>query len=305
MHLSTRLIFQLMRSTYRNNRNISNRCPKHKDILVETNYIKFLLVLFLIVNSMSQLLAQPVYTKDNKFIWNREDFVDACVEGANSETVDLDGFEIDMEDYCSCFCDKIIPNNTMSEIEAALEKGDMTSLFLREDNLELLIDCASKTLEISNDFQYKKNDFTEVSELTIKRCVGELMNDPEMAEIFTQQLAYDYCFCTYNKLMSNGFTYEDIQQIEDENSEAFNEITLPCLTEILNKTGNSLSSNNYNSSDIVGYPSVSRIKLVDYLNVGYKIEISIDGITKYYLFDTGASDLIIDRDMERELLLNG
>ena len=28
-------------------------------------------------------------------------------------------------------------------------------------------------------------------------------------------------------------------------------------------------------------------------------------MTKYYLFDTGASDLIINRDTERELLLNG
>jgi clan AA aspartic protease (TIGR02281 family) len=45
--------------------------------------------------------------------------------------------------------------------------------------------------------------------------------------------------------------------------------------------------------------------LVNYYEQGYKVKISIDGISKYYLLDTGASNLIINRDVERDLLING
>ena len=45
--------------------------------------------------------------------------------------------------------------------------------------------------------------------------------------------------------------------------------------------------------------------LPNFICLRIKIKISISGVSKYYLFDTGASDLIIDRDTERELLLNG
>ena len=56
---------------------------------------------------------------------------------------------------------------------------------------------------------------------------------------------------------------------------------------------------------LIDYSSSSKIALLDYLGMGYKIKITLDGIAKYYLFDTGAADLIINRDLERELLLNG
>ena len=59
------------------------------------------------------------------------------------------------------------------------------------------------------------------------------------------------------------------------------------------------------SQDITGNAFSSEIVLIDYLGLGFKIKIDIDGITKYFLFDTGAADLIIDRDFERDLLING
>jgi hypothetical protein len=65
------------------------------------------------------------------------------------------------------------------------------------------------------------------------------------------------------------------------------------------------STNVYNINDIKGGSYRSLIPLTDYFGKGYKVKITIAGVSKYYLFDTGASDLIIDRDTERELLLNG
>ena len=47
------------------------------------------------------------------------------------------------------------------------------------------------------------------------------------------------------------------------------------------------------------------IRTINRLEEHQNGKITIDGITKYYLLDTGASDLIINREIERDLLING
>jgi clan AA aspartic protease (TIGR02281 family) len=130
------------------------------------------------------------------------------------------------------------------------------------------------------------------------------MKDSDENDIWTYELAKEYCDCAINKLLSGGYTSKDMLEIKDKNSSIFNEIAVPCISEIF-KTNNSFkSSNSYNKNDIKGGSYRSLISLTDYFTKGYKIKITIAGVSKYYLFDTGASDLIIDRDTERELLLN-
>jgi clan AA aspartic protease (TIGR02281 family) len=49
----------------------------------------------------------------------------------------------------------------------------------------------------------------------------------------------------------------------------------------------------------------SEVPLTDYMGQGYKIKLNIGGVESYFLLDTGASNIIIDRKIERELLLSG
>ena len=97
-----------------------------------------------------------------------------------------------------------------------------------------------------------------------------------------------------------------LNMIDDENSESFNEVALPCFQKILlDKDNSGLFINEYILDDIVGDEYMSEVKLNNYLPSVYKIKINIDGVVKYFLFDTGATDLIINSDMERELIFNG
>lgn len=61
----------------------------------------------------------------------------------------------------------------------------------------------------------------------------------------------------------------------------------------------------HTNNQIYGGGYQCNVPLIDYFDNGYKLRITISGVTRYYLLDTGASDLIINRDTERELLLNG
>ena len=118
--------------------------------------------------------------------------------------------------------------------------------------------------------------------------------------------ANEYCDCAIEKMYDAGMTFKDAKEATEEDSRAFNEIVIPCMNEILNNTiENDVNEyyNTYNKADITGNAFASEIVLIDYLGLGFKIKIEIDGITKYFLFDTGAADLIIDRDLKEICLL--
>jgi clan AA aspartic protease (TIGR02281 family) len=139
----------------------------------------------------------------------------------------------------------------------------------------------------------------------IRACMEEILSNDEADNVFNEDLAYEYCECATIKLYSAGYSYKDLMDIEDQNSEAFNEIVVPCLNDVFNKQTDSNTSNTYVAQDIEGGAYRSLVPLTDYLGLGYKVKITMQGLTKYYLLDTGSSDLLIDRDTERELLLNG
>jgi hypothetical protein len=168
------------------------------------------------------------------------------------------------------------------------------------------MNCVEANSKIHDDYKFGQIDNPELAKkIGMKDCVNEIMNDDEAKSILTKELAEEYCDCAINKLLYMGYTYGDLLQIEDENSSTFNEIVVPCLSEVLKTSKEFKSSNFYNVNDIKGGSYRSLIFLTNYFGQGYKVKITIAGVSKYYLFDTGASDLIIDRDTERELLLNG
>jgi len=87
-------------------------------------------------------------------------------------------------------------------------------------------------VKIEEDYEFSNSNNPDLQiKIGIKICVDEIMNDEENKDIWTEDLAEEYCVCAINKLYSAGYTYKDILEIEDENSESFNEIVMPCAVE--------------------------------------------------------------------------
>ena len=253
--------------------------------------------------------AQDVKTKDGLAIGKRSDFIKSCVKGANKKLMKFNGIEIETEKYCSCVCDKLIPEINSWEMQEAAKENKMTDLFIKDENFKILMGCLEGNYKISDNYTFENADNSEITvQSGIKNCVLELMSDPEAKEVWTEEMANQYCNCAIEKLFKSGYTYKDLKEIENENSPIYNEIALPCVTEVFNG-GNpksvSNSKNTYEPTDISGGGKSSSVPLTDYLGKGFKIKITIDGVSRYYLFDTGATDLTIDSETERELLLNG
>ena len=263
------------------------------------------MITFLFLNSN----AQNVLTKDGVVLGKRSDFIKSCAKGADKKLMNFNGIEIETEKYCSCVCDKLIPEINSWEMQEAAKENKMTDLFMKDENFKILMGCLDGNYKISDNYTFEKGDNSDLTiQSGIKNCVLELMSDPEAKEIWTEEMANQYCSCAIEKLFKSGYTYKDLKEIENENSPIYNEIALPCVTEVFNggiKKSTSESKNVYVPEDIIGGGKSSNVQLTDYLGKGFKIKISIDGVSRYYLFDTGATDLTIDSDTERELLLNG
>ncbi len=267
--------------------------------------MKYLTLLCVITFTLN-CSAQIIKTKDGVSIGKRSDLIASCTKGAEKELMKFNGIEIEPYKYSSCVSDNLIPTLNSWEMEKAVKENKIIDLFLEDKNLEILMSCLEGNFKVDDDYIFEDSGNSETQrKYSIKICVKEIMDAPENNDLWTKKLAEEYCECAIDKLFSEGYTFKDIQEIEDENSESFNEIAMPCISLVLGDNPEFKLSNTYNINDIEGDKYRSFIPLVDYLGQGYKIKISISGVSKYYLFDTGASDLIIDRDTERELLLNG
>jgi clan AA aspartic protease (TIGR02281 family) len=265
--------------------------------------IYFLILLSLNVN-LIPCLGQIVKSKDGLSLGERSVFMAGCTKGADKEIININGLEIELYKYCACLCDNVFPTINSWEVGKAMKENKMTELFLEDKNLEVVTKCLEGSVKINDDYKFGQTDNSEF-EKGIKNCVNKIINDVEMKEKWPKELAEEYCGCAFNKLFSAGYTFKEILEMGDENGSMFNEIIVPCISEVLKTKKEFKSSNAYNINDIKGGSYRSLIPLIDLFGKGYKVKITIAGVSKYYLLDTGASDLIIDRDTERELLLNG
>ena len=281
--------------------------------------VKIVLILIFCIPSL--LFAQKVYSKDNIFLGDRSEFIDICSKAANNnKMINLKGIEIEINSYCACVCDQLMPKIYSWELEQAYKKNNLIDLFTKDKNLQIIIDCAASYVDIDDEFIFENKNFDEYSDLqksvATKSCVLEAKKEFELmgfSEIIPDEMIKEYCLCALKKLFDEGYTMGQLNDITDEFSETFNEIALPCMQPIiffLEEISSYISDdenepiNNYNKNDILGDKYMSAIKLNDFSG-NYKIKINIDGIVKYFLFDTGATELFINKDIEKELISNG
>lgn len=247
-----------------------------------------------------------VMTKDSVSIGNRKEFISSCTKGANEKIMDFNGLKIETYKYCSCMCDNLIPMIHSTDLQKAMKEGKLLELITNDKNLQILMDCAEGNVKMDESFKFGQGGNDELQKkVGIKSCVNEVMNKNENNSEWTKEQAEQYCECAIERFLSKGYTFSDLNQIVDENSPSYNEVALPCLNDLLKSNSNFQSSNSYISNDILGENFRTAIPLIDYFGKSYKIKITIAGIAKYFLFDTGASDLIINKELADELFSRG
>lgn len=248
--------------------------------------------------------SQDVLTKDGVSMGKRSTFMELCTSGVDDRVMDIKGVKIEAKKYCSCVVDNLVPTLHSAEIMAAYEEGKMVDLFLNDKNLPIIMECTEGNYTYSDEFNFGDVNSPEAIKIGVMACLEEFKKDEEAMALFTEEMAESYCSCAVEKLMAKGITYGDLQKLGDVDGEAFNEIVMPCVTEAMgiNYATDPPLEFDEDFEEITGGGVSSEVPLVDYMGQGYKLKINLGGVEKYFLFDTGASDLVIDSATEKELL---
>ena len=247
-------------------------------------------VITLVLSLSNFVHGQNIRTKDGVLIGKRDELFYSCKQIFDKDIAshNYKGNLISKE-ICDCLLDSLIPMFNYNELQSASKNLNLDLLFENPHN-------SNKTCQCLNKFYMN---------LEVRSCVGDFLNNSAEGESLSYEQAVNFCSCYIPKLYASGFSYKDDKDVENQNSPFYNEIFLPCLNSVLQGNLNNDSFNSYIPNDILGGGSISKIKLIDYLGQGFKLKIIINGISQYFLFDTGASIMIINSETERQLIKNG
>lgn len=267
------------------------------------NFQQVFLALSLLLNA--NCFTQVIKTKDGVPIGELKEIVEGCVATGAQQVMNINNVSFKIEDYCTCMASAVLPNLTGQELQSAMENNSFIDLMMRKDNLEIMMSCGKENITIQDDFTMK-NDYKDpkYKDYIIHNCVNEIIQSQDSIPGMTHSIAEDICTCAITKMYDEDYNFGEISEIEDLNSVAFNEIIISCLPDEFVDYDKDFVKNQYIPNDIIGSPKTSTIELKN-ISGSYKIKLSIEGETRYFLFDTGASDLIIDDKIENELIESG
>lgn len=259
---------------------------------------KILLIPILILCILPQLLAQTVYSKDGVELGDRRELIQSCVEGMAEEIVLDEGTKVSSRLICNCMIDNLVPKMTVDDfLRFAISEDEEVENILLATYLQDLLVCLGKE-EPGLDGELSMRN------LIVEACVEQMGNDEQLEEAgFTHSQARQFCSCAVDKILLQGYSYEQILHAEDEDGAVFNEVIMGCIDKLMDVSG--LASNVYNRSDIRGGGESSQVTLLNFASVGHKVKLSICGVEKYFLFDTGASDMLISQELADQLQRQG
>ena len=157
--------------------------------------------------------------------------------------------------------------------------------------------------ESSSNFEID-GDNSALKKLFLESCKSEAKKTKEFKQSGID--ADVYCQCTWDKIKEKGLPLDRLTELRDPNSPLFNEIITPCVSLSMGGKGtvDKEEAAIKNANDIVGGGATERISLTRLMGI-YKIRVKVGGIEKYFTLDSGANDVFINDDMERDLLMEG
>jgi hypothetical protein len=260
--------------------------------------------------------SDSLYFKDGTVVGDKATLIQDCVKGmGKKKKKDLN---VNNNNACSCMLETIAKHYSYEEYLKSSEKNE-ADLFTRSqtENPQAYKEMLNCILENMSEKEKQTQGKAKTQEKTtanlseqdyvesffLDACVKEAAKTKEYKQMNID--AELYCQCTWDKIKEKGISLDKLNLLGDQNSPLFNEIITPCIMSSIKKEGATGSTNNTkNSEDIIGTNNSETIPLTKLLNV-YKLKVSFGSIEKYFTLDSGANDVFINGDLERELLLDG
>jgi hypothetical protein len=196
--------------------------------------------------------AQTVYTKDGMPLGDGALLVRTCKEAADASlkgrAMILQGIEVDTRAYCECAMLNLIPSLESADIIEANESGQMMDFLLQGENLNILMNCIQENSNIdSSEVNFSRllreteaaGSIGDMDAQTffLKSCLEGVRQQDPAGDVISDQMAKEYCQCAIDALMeSDEYTFEDVMEAEDPQSDVFQKIVVPCAEEVFGVT---------------------------------------------------------------------
>lgn len=243
------------------------------------------------VTVSAQKNAENIYMKDGTLLGDRETLVKECASGMG-ESEDLNGFN--KESICDCMLSTIARHFTMKQFTKMTSNPNFNfeKLFYDKKNPQIGEDLFACVM--SNAAEMKKGDTAAgvFQREFITACKEEARKTGQLKD-------YDveiYCVCAFNKMKEKNLSMAELRQLgQDANSTHTNEIAIPCLEEArLNKSENGAKGS------VIGDKPFDEVPLLKLSNI-YRVKLKFGKLEKYFTLDSGASDLLLDKNTGKEL----
>ena len=189
--------------------------------------------------------AQTVYTKDGVPLGDGALLVRTCKEAADASlkgrAMVLKGIEVDTRAYCECAMLNLIPSLESADIMEANESGRMMDFLLEGENFNILVNCIQDNSRIdSSEVNFGKllreveSEYDmDAQTLFMISCLKGVRQQDPTGEVISDQIAKDYCQCAIDALLeSDEFSFQDVMEAEDPQSDVFQKIVVPCAEEV-------------------------------------------------------------------------
>lgn len=254
-----------------------------------TKYCVIILYFFISMPIQSFGQHDFIRTKEGKPILNRRQLIQNCLQSYHKDKTDKTVLGV-----CECQVEKIDGHFTNKQYKKYSTKAGIDVIgMIKEDSLfekevQKCFTSSGKTLLMQAEgFE---SEF-------ISGCIKNIQHNTEK-QLDTNRLK-TFCNCQLNLIKTKKISDAEMEAISNPNSVLFYEVIYTCGDPFAN--GEILQKNwNQNlEKDIIG-PLIDTIKVLTIDGMTY-VKIKTGSMIQFWLFDTGASDLLINKEMETQL----
>src|SRR5688572_6532230 len=229
-----------------------------------------------------------ILTKEGRPILNRSSVITNCLKSLNKDRSDKTALAI-----CECQVSKLDRRFTNRQYQRHTD-GNVINInaLIKEDSVadKAMNDCftnSGKTMLLQAEgFE---NEF-------VANCEETVLGSSEKQ--LDKERVHNFCTCQLQLVKTRKLSDAEMRTLVDPNSVLFYEMIYTCGNPFAKKTDVA----NYTSSevDIKGPPATDTIPVLNLSGMTY-VKMKIGAQVKVWLFDTGASDLLVSTEMEEAL----
>ena len=250
--------------------------------------ILFIILIALVINALGQR-PEFIRTKEGAPILDKKKLTISFLKSLNKDRSDTTALAI-----CECEIKKLDWRFTKKQYKDHTKNGII--------NIDDLI---KEDTVFEKEFEacYKNSGKTYLLEAEgfqdrfIKNCVTSIQKNTDK-KLDTNQLL-NFCSCQIDLIKTNKLTDAEFKTVNDPNSVLFFEIMYKCGDPFETKDRSDANWSKNQLKDVIG-PESDTVSVLNINGMTY-VKVKIGNELRIWLFDTGASDLLINADIEASL----